>query len=39
VSLLAPGQDIEGKKITVGEVVAHHVDFGIKPRREIPQAA
>jgi len=32
-------RDIEGKKITVGEVVAHHVDFGMKPRREIPQAA
>ena len=32
-------RDIEGKKVTVGEVVAHHVDFGIKLRREIPQAA
>ena len=32
-------RDIEGKKITVGEVVAHHVDFGMKPRREMPQAA
>ena len=32
-------RDVEGKKITVGEVVAHHVDFGMKPRREMPAAA
>jgi len=32
-------RDIEGKKITVGEVVAHHIDFGMKPRREMAGAA
>ncbi|MBU6434096.1 MAG: single-stranded DNA-binding protein [Nitrospirae bacterium] len=32
-------RDVEGKKITVGEVVAHHIDFGMKPRRTMPAAA
>jgi single-strand DNA-binding protein len=34
-------RDVEGKKITVGEVVAQHVDFGAKPkaRPEMAQAA
>lgn len=32
-------RDVEGKKITVGEVVAHHIDFGMKPRRDLPAAA
>jgi single-strand DNA-binding protein len=32
-------RDVEGKKITVGEVVAHQIDFGMKPRRNMPRAA
>ena len=32
-------REIEGKRVTVGEVIAHHIDFGMKPRREMPAAA